>query len=133
MKKIHIIAIIMIAVAIGLLTTAAEDMSTYATFAQAAQSGDKVKIAGQLAKDKEMTYNPEKDPNYFSFYLRDTKGEERKVVLLAAKPQDFELSEQIVLTGKMKDEEFVATDMLMKCPSKYKDEEVYIKSEKTVN
>jgi cytochrome c-type biogenesis protein CcmE len=133
MKKIHIIAIIMIAVAIGLLTTAAEDMSTYATFAQAAQSGDKVKIAGQLSKDKEMTYNPEKDPNYFSFYLRDTKGEERKVVLLAAKPQDFELSEQIVLTGKMKDEEFVATDMLMKCPSKYKDEEVYIKSEKTVN
>ena len=29
----------------------------------------------------------------------------------------------------MKGDEFVATDMLMKCPSKYKDEEVYIKSE----
>ncbi|TXB64937.1 cytochrome c maturation protein CcmE domain-containing protein [Phaeodactylibacter luteus] len=129
MKKIYIVAIIMVAVSIGLLTTAAEDMSTYATFADAASSGERVKIAGQLSKDKEMYYNPEEDPNYFSFYIKDAVGEEQKVVLLSEKPQDFELSEQIVLTGQMKGEEFVATDMLMKCPSKYKDEEVYIKSE----
>ncbi|HQU60848.1 MAG: cytochrome c maturation protein CcmE [Phaeodactylibacter sp.] len=129
MKKIYIIAIVMIAAAIVLLTTAAEDMSTYANFKDATKSGDRVKIAGQLSKDKEMYYNPQEDPNYFSFYIRDTKGEERKVVLLSEKPQDFELSEQIVLTGQMKGDEFVATDMLMKCPSKYKDEEVYIKEE----
>ena len=129
MKKIYIVAIVMVAVAIGLLTTAAEDMSTYATFEEAIQNGKRVKIAGQLAKDKEMYYNPEEDPNYFSFFIRDTEGEERKVVLLSEKPQDFELSEQIVLTGEMKGDEFIATDMLMKCPSKYKDEEVYIKSE----
>ncbi len=129
MKKIYIIAIIMVGVAIALLTTAADDMSTYATFEQAEQAGERVKIAGQLAKDKEMHYEPAEDPNYFSFYIRDTEGEERKVVLLSAKPQDFELSEQIVLTGQMKGDEFVATDMLMKCPSKYKEEEVYIKSE----
>ena len=119
----------MIAAAIILLTTAAEDMSTYSTFADAARSGDRVKIAGQLSKDKEMYYNPEKDPNYFSFYIRDTKGDEQKVVLLSEKPQDFELSEQVVLTGQMKDDAFVATDLLMKCPSKYKDEEVYIEEE----
>ncbi len=130
MKKIHIVGILMIIVAIVLLTRVAGDMSTYATFTQAERTGEKVKIAGQLSKEREMLYNPEKDPNYFSFYVRDTEGEERKVVLLAAKPQDFELSEQIVLTGKMTGEEFVATDMLMKCPSKYKDEEIYIKSEK---
>jgi cytochrome c-type biogenesis protein CcmE len=129
MKKIYIVAIVMVAVAIVMLTTAADDMSTYATFKDAAASGDRVKITGQLAKDKEMYYNPEEDPNYFSFYIRDNDGEERKVVLLSEKPQDFELSEQLVLTGSMKGEEFVATDMLMKCPSKYKDEEVYIKSE----
>lgn len=127
MKKIHVIAILMVAVAIGLLTTAAEDMSTYATFKEASRTGQKVKIAGQLAKDKEMIYQPEVDPNYFSFYIKDTDGEEKKVVLLSEKPQDFELSEQIVLTGKMKGEEFIATEMLMKCPSKYKDEEIYIK------
>ncbi|MCB0593959.1 MAG: cytochrome c maturation protein CcmE [Lewinellaceae bacterium] len=129
MKKLYIVAILMIVAAIALLTTAADDMSTYATFAEASRTGDRVKIAGQLSKDKEMYYNPAEDPNYFSFYIKDTKGEEHKVVLLSEKPQDFELSEQVVLTGQMKDDAFVATDLLMKCPSKYKDEEVYIKSE----
>lgn len=131
MKKIHIVAIIMIAAAIGILVSAAGDMSTYGTFAQAEMSEQKVKIAGQLSKDKEMYYNPEEDPNYFSFFIKDSKGDERKVVLLAAKPQDFELSEQIVVTGQMNGATFVATDLLMKCPSKYQDEEVYIKGKET--
>ena len=129
MKKIYIVAILMVAAAIALLTSAADDMSTYATFAEASRTGGRVKIAGQLSKDKDMYYEPAEDPNYFSFYIKDTKGEERKVVLLSERPQDFELSEQIVLTGQMSGDEFIATDMLMKCPSKYKDEEVYIKGE----
>ena len=130
MKKIYIIAVLMIVASIIILTSAADDMSTYATFADADNSGQKVKIAGQLSKDKEMVYDPQVDPNYFSFYMKDTEGVERKVVLLGSKPQDFELSEQLVLTGKAGGDEFIATEMLMKCPSKYKDEEVYIREEK---
>lgn len=129
MKKIYILAVLMIVAAIAILTSAADDMSTYSTFADADATGQKVKIAGQLSKDKEMVYDPQIDPNYFSFYMKDTEGEERKVVLLGNKPQDFELSEQLVLTGKAGGEGFVATEMLMKCPSKYKDEEVYIREE----
>ena len=128
MKKIHIIAIVMIAVAIGLLMSLSNDVSSYSTFADAIQNGNRVKIAGQLSKDKAMEYDPAIDPNYFSFYLTDTEGQEKKVVLLSEKPQDFEKSEQIVLTGQMKGGEFVATEMLMKCPSKYKDEEILIRS-----
>jgi len=128
MKKIHVVAILMIGLAILLLTQAADEMSTYSTFQDAIKTGEKVKIAGQLSKDKQMVYNPEKDPNFFSFYVRDNDGVERKVVLKAAKPQDFERSEQIVITGKMQGDDFVASDLLMKCPSKYKDEEIYIKS-----
>ena len=130
MKKIYVVVVVMIVAAIGLLVNAAGDTSTYSTCDDAARSGGKVKIAGQLAKDQEMHYDPQKDPNYFTFYLTDTEGKQRKVVLLREKPQDFEMSEQIVLTGKMKGEEFVATEMLMKCPSKYKDEEIYINAEK---
>lgn len=129
MKKTYIIAILMVAVAIGLLITAAGDTSTYATFDDAVLTGERVQIVGQLSKDKEIYYQPEKDPNYFSFYMKDSDGQERKVILLSEKPQDFERSEQIVLTGQMREGDFLATDMLMKCPSKYKDEEVYIKSE----
>lgn len=128
MKKIYIIAGVMAVVAVALLMSTAQDLSTYGTFEEAAKSGEKVKIAGQLIKEKEMYYNPEEDPNYFSFYITDAKGEEQKVVLIGSKPQDFELSEQIVVTGSMKGEEFIATDLLMKCPSKYKDEEIYTKA-----
>ncbi len=131
MKKTYLIAGAMVLAAIYLLTTATKDLTVYASFADASQSGRKAKIAGQLVQTKEMYYNPEKDPNYFSFYVRDAKGEERKVVLLSEKPQDFEMSEQIVLTGKMKGEEFIASEVLLKCPSKYKDEEIYIKGKES--
>ena len=129
MKKIYILAAIMIGVAISIFVTAAEDMSTYATFAKAESNNKKVKIAGQLSKDKPMIYDPQIDPNRFTFFIKDSEGEEHKVVLLKEKPQDFELSEQIVVTGKMEGDAFVATDILMKCPSKYKDEELYLKDQ----
>lgn len=129
MKSIHIIAIGMIIIAIVLLITASGDMSAYSSFVDADKTTQKVKVVALLSKDKDMYYNPEENPNLFSFYARDLEGHERKVVLLGAKPRDFELSEQIVITGKMKDGAFMASDLLLKCPSKYKDEEIYLKKE----
>ena len=127
MKRIHIISILLIIAAVALLISATGDMSTYSSFSDARKSDKKVKIAGQLAKDKDMIYNPDKDPNHFSFYLSDQAGEIQQVVLLAPKPQDFELSEQVVVTGRWKDETFIATSVLLKCPSKYKNEEVFLR------
>ncbi|NND08768.1 MAG: cytochrome c maturation protein CcmE [Saprospiraceae bacterium] len=129
MKKIHVVSLIMIVAAVTLLLTASKDMSTYATFEQADETSSSVKVVATLAKDKEMYYDPAEDPNYFSFYLKDANGEERKVILHDAKPQDFELSEQIVVTGKMKGNDFVASNLLLKCPSKYKDEEISVRSD----
>jgi cytochrome c-type biogenesis protein CcmE len=125
---IHIAAIIAIAVGIGILVSASNDMATYSNFADAYKNpGEKFKVVGTLSKDKEMYYNPEENPNFFTFYMKDGEGEERKVILRKAKPQDFERSEQIVLTGKVEDGKFIGTDMLLKCPSKYKDEEIQMK------
>lgn len=118
----------MIIAAIALLISASKDITSYASFQDAKKTGQTVKIVGQLDKSKEMIYDPVKDPNHFSFYVQDKSGETLKVVLNAAKPQDFELSEQIVVTGKIEGDQFMASDILLKCPSKYKDEEVYIKS-----
>lgn len=128
MKKSFLFTLSLIAIAIVLLISVSKDFSTYATFSKAAKSGDQVKLVGTLAKDQEIYYQPETDANYFSFYLTDKDGETKKVILSAPKPQDFELSEQVVLTGSMKDDVFIAKSMLLKCPSKYKDEEIYIKS-----
>ncbi|MDO8970160.1 MAG: cytochrome c maturation protein CcmE [Saprospiraceae bacterium] len=127
MKKSHLLAIVVVAVAIGILISASKDVTTYANFAQATQSEDKVKLVGQLVKERPVEYDPEKDPNFLAFYLKDDAGEVRRVELLAAKPQDFERSESIVFTGKMKGETFAASDMLLKCPSKYQDQEIYVR------
>lgn len=128
MKKIYIVIAAIIGVGVYIGLTASNDISNYSNFTEAITTGEKVKVVGQLAKDKEMYYDPQVDPNYFTFYMRDNDGIEKKVVLSSAKPQDFELSEQIVLTGKIQEDgDFYATDILMKCPSKYKDEEIAIK------
>jgi cytochrome c-type biogenesis protein CcmE len=129
MNKTIIAALILIVGAIFIFINASKDVSTYGTFEEALSSRERMEVVGTLSKDKEMIYDPVEDPNYFSFYMKDGKGQEEKVILLQSKPQDFELSEQIVLTGQMGEDGFVATDILMKCPSKYKDEEIYLKSE----
>ncbi len=131
MKKIHIVAGLLMAGAVLLFVITSTDFGTYYTFAEAEllEDGRNVKIIGQLSKDKEMVYNPEIDPNRFTFYMTDEEGDERMVVLLSEKPQDFEMSEQLVLTGRFRDGTFVAREMLMKCPSKYQDDEIFVRSE----
>ena len=130
MKKIHLISVLIIAVSIVIFITASKDVSTYATFDIAESTGDRVKIVGQLDLAKGVDFRPEINPNKTSFYMKDDKGETREVVLLKPKPQDFEMSEQIVLTGKMEEGVFTADEVLMKCPSKYKDEEISLKSDR---
>ncbi len=122
MKKVHIIGIIIIAVAIGAILTTLNNTSTYANFSEAAaEPGNEFHVVGKYNKDKGNVYDPQLNANQFSFYMVDNKGLEKKVILNKNKPQDFERSEQIVLIGKMEGEEFVASDILMKCPSKYND------------
>jgi cytochrome c-type biogenesis protein CcmE len=122
MKKVHIIGIVIIAVAIGAILTTLNNTSTYASFSEAEKAPDnEFHVVGKFDKEKESVYDPQVNANVFSFYMIDNKGTERKVILNKNKPQDFERSEQIVLIGKMKGEEFVASDILMKCPSKYND------------
>lgn len=129
MKKSHIIAIIVIAVAIAAIMSTVADSSTYASFRIASENPDGTyHVVGHLNKDKPQTYNPETDADLFSFYLLDNEGLEKKVVLQKAKPQDFEKSEQIVVIGKMHGEEFIAKEILMKCPSKYNDPKADIES-----
>ena len=129
MKKMHILAIIAIIAGISIIVVGSKDVSTYSSFAEAAKTDQSVKITGTLDKDQELIYDPEVNPNLFSFYMNDGDNVSKKVLLSRPKPQDFERAESIVVTGIMKGEEFVASEILMKCPSKYKDEEIRIRAE----
>ncbi|TAH43699.1 MAG: cytochrome c maturation protein CcmE [Bacteroidetes bacterium] len=129
MKKSHIIAIVVIAVAIAAIMSTVADSSTYASFRTALENPDRTyHVVGHLDKDMPQEYHPEKDADLFSFYLKDNEGLVKQVLLQKAKPQDFEKSEQIVVIGKMDGDDFVAKEILMKCPSKYNDPKADIES-----
>jgi len=122
MKKLHILAIIVIAVAIGVIFVSLKNTSTYADFTEAINQPDKeFHVVGKLDKSQPQIYDPRLNPDEFLFTMIDNKGVSKQVVLHKSKPQDFEKSEQIVLIGKMDGSNFHANDILMKCPSKYND------------
>jgi cytochrome c-type biogenesis protein CcmE len=124
MKKNHIIIIVLIAVSIGAIMGTLADSSTYANFSTAfSNQGREYHVVGKADKSKAFVYEPEKNANLFSFYLTDNEGTEKWVMYKGPKPQDFEMSEQIVITGEAKDTVFMADKILMKCPSKYKNTE----------
>lgn len=126
MKKSSIIGMIIIAIAIGVIISTYADSSTYGSFSDAQETQKELHVVGKLVKNKEMVYNPEVDANYFSFYMIDNQGKECKVEFTGTKPQDFERSEQIVLTGQMDNGKFQANKILMKCPSKYKQDQLEV-------
>lgn len=125
MKKTSIIIIVLIAVAIGAIVSSYGDASTYETFAVAAENPDnEYHIVGTLDSTEQKYYDPKTDPNYFTFFLIDEKGKKSKVIYRAPEPQDFERSEKVVIIGKMNGENFEASKILLKCPSKYTENEV---------
>ncbi len=122
MKKLHILGIIIIALAIGVIFVSLKNTSTYADFTEALSNPDReYHVVGRLNKDQPQVYDPKVNPDEFLFSMVDNKGVSKQVVLHKSKPQDFEKSEQIVLIGKMQGDNFHANDILMKCPSKYND------------
>jgi len=126
MKKGSIIGIVLIAIAIGVIVSTYSDSSTYGSFSDARSSTDEIHVVGYLDKKRAMTYNPQVDANLFSFYMKDNHNEIQRVVFSGAKPQDFERSEQIVVTGKMEGSYFAAAKILMKCPSKYNKDQIEV-------
>jgi cytochrome c-type biogenesis protein CcmE len=120
MKKIHIIAIVGIAVALAVIVSTISNSSTYAPFRTAIENeGKTFHVVGKVNLQKDFIYNPEVNANLFGFYLVDNEGIEKLVMYNGTKPQDFERSEQIVVVGKMSGNDFHANQLLMKCPSKY--------------
>ena len=124
MKKTSIILLVVIAACVAGMVMLVGDFSTYETFATAKKKeGKEIKVIGALDKSREVIYDPVTDANYFSFYMKDKSGEVTKVIFNGTRPTDFEKSTELVLTGKMKGSEFHCTQILMKCPSKYKDQQ----------
>jgi cytochrome c-type biogenesis protein CcmE len=131
MKRTNIIILVAIAVSIAaLIIFSANDFSTYDTIASAKQKqGTFVHLIAKLDNASPVEYDAIKNPNYLSFYAVDSLGGRTKVVYHSSKPTDLEKSERVVLKGKMQGEVFECKDILLKCPSKYKDDKKQLEKE----
>ena len=124
MKRDHIIAIVVIAIAIGAFVSSLSESSSYALLNEAFENpGKEYHVIGTLDRSEPIIYEPTADPNLTKFTMQDSTGASCQVVLRMPKPQDMERSESIVLIGKGRDDGiFEAEHMLTKCPSKYEEE-----------
>lgn len=125
MKISHIIFVLVLAVSVSVMIATFGDASSYETF-QAAKDNQGVTfhVVGTLVDDKEQYYDPQENPDYFTFYMRDSLQNEMKVVYNDGKPTEFDKPDKLVVIGKaVSDTEFHADQILQKCPSKYKNEE----------
>lgn len=123
MKTKHILIIVVIALALGVIIMTFTNSSTYVNFDQAINNpGKEYHIIGKLDTTMPIIYNAKSDANRFSFYMKDNNGQQKLVVYNNNKPQDFEKSESVVVIGKMQGDTLKASSMLLKCPSKYNEE-----------
>ncbi len=129
-KKAHLFALLVIAAAAGIILSTTADASVYVGFSEARQRAaegntGKVHVVGRLLRDANkkpigLEYDPVRlGPSYFAFTLVDTTHTAQRVVYNNPMPQDFETSEQVVITGAMRGNVFQADNILLKCPSKY--------------
>jgi cytochrome c-type biogenesis protein CcmE len=134
MKKSHILAIGVIAIAIAIMIISAGDASSYVTFGEAyemaaAGNKNKIHVVGQLKKSESgevIGIQPGADQLTFTFIMVDEAEKEQKVFYNEPMPPDFTRSEQVVVIGSYRGDVFVADKILLKCPSKYQEEELTV-------
>ncbi|MFZ9045526.1 MAG: cytochrome c maturation protein CcmE [Cyclobacteriaceae bacterium] len=134
MKKSHVFGIIVIAAAIGVIVSTAGDASSYVTFDEARALADKgnaskIHIVGTLKKDEgDQIVGIERSPDLlsFKFIMVDENENEQTVLYAQPIPQDFERSEQVVVVGAYHKDTFIAEKILLKCPSKYQENELSV-------
>ena len=91
-------------------------------FANVKSSDKTVKATGSWVKEK--NYEMNREQNTFSFFMKDEKGDEMKVVYQGAIPNNFETATSVVVTGSYQNGYFHAKDILTKCPSKYQQQNI---------
>ena len=129
MKKSHILALVIIAVSVGVILSTTGDASSYVSFDEAyelasAGNSKSLHVVGELKKDEsgQVTgISKSADSLSFTFRLVDEKGKEQLVYHNEPIPPDFMRSEKVVVIGHYETDFFLAEKILLKCPSKYQD------------
>tara|TARA_B100000959_G_C14954039_1_gene612945 strand:- start:1162 stop:1566 length:405 start_codon:yes stop_codon:yes gene_type:complete len=132
MKNSSAIFIVFISVVIIIIISTFGDASTYVSFNKAKdmyESGSmsKFHVVGKLNKDQNnriLGFTNGENMLSFTFEMIDEEGKKESVFYGEPMPPDFLLSEQIVVIGGYENNKFVANEILLKCPSKYTEEDI---------
>jgi cytochrome c-type biogenesis protein CcmE len=115
LKIVLAIGLLVAALAIG-LTSFRQTMTPYIGFQEAKSASGQVQVNGVLA-DKNYVLKPA--DQYLKFNLKDTKGEVMPVEYHGVIPGNFDQAVSVVAIGQFQHDHFEASQLLVKCPSKY--------------
>lgn len=126
MKPLHIILIVIAGIGVAAVVSLYGNTTKNISFKEADQlakdnPGKNYVVRCKLNKNRPMEYDPQKDANHLVFYAMDSLGYEKRIIYDQPKPTDMERSDMITLTGHTEGDHFRATEIAMKCPSKYED------------
>tara|TARA_B100002052_G_C15317590_1_gene348297 strand:+ start:36 stop:440 length:405 start_codon:yes stop_codon:yes gene_type:complete len=134
MKNLFPIYLIFLSIAIIIVISTFADASTYVSFSDAKSLysvGKKspIHVVGRLIKNEKnqvIGIKKSDDNLSFSFEMIDEEGTIENVFYGEPMPPDFILSDQVVVIGSYNDKRFIAKEILLKCPSKYTEDQVNI-------
>ena len=119
-KVILVVGLISIALGMAYIFATTAEVSANPTFAEARQSGKTQKVIGELSRNHLVYDTITEEGELVKFHLTDNNKETVYVEYWGSKPNQFEKSEQITVTGYFASYDvFVAEEILVKCPSKY--------------
>lgn len=117
-----ILLIVVIAIFIGYAGwNLSESVTPYVSIAEAEASTSNVQVKGLLDK----SVQPQQIDNEFKFVLKDEEsGQTMPVKYKGTKPDQFDSAYHVVAIGKYsaEDDSFHANKLLIKCPSKYENQ-----------
>ena len=130
MPSKYIIAIGFIAITIAIVISTMSSTSRYLNFEEVFELSDKNNsewhVVTTLKRDSAnelvgFDYNPLATNSYLSFIAVDDKDREERVICYdpPVAIMDLKRSDRVLLIGRAKDESFIASKILLKCPSKY--------------
>jgi cytochrome c-type biogenesis protein CcmE len=114
------LALVLLAVAVGVgVTSFKQTVTPYIGFSEARAASGTVQVNGTLAS---KDYVLETENQYLRFDLKDENGDVMPVEYRGVIPGNFDQATSIVAIGRYQGDHFEASQLLVKCPSKYQAE-----------
>lgn len=88
----------------------------YVGFQEARAMKAKVQVLGKIDLESALY---DENSGVFSFDITNENGDRMLVQYSGTKPGNFEQAEAVVCVGRFSQDAFVASELLVKCPSKY--------------